>query len=418
MLRDRQKFPDESVDLIYLDPPFFSKKEYEDIWIKDKTTKLRFDDKAWSKLEGKIDRDILDGYKAIEERWSGGKNGIYVYIAYMRERINQCWRVLKPTGTIYLHCDHHASHYLKVMLDEVFGYKCFRNEIIWNFNLIGGNAKKYEKSHEVILFYTKSNKYTFNKDAVRQPYSPKFLKSLKSDEGGNLVYSRGLGRDGEKLNRKKKSAINPLGKSPPDVWTDIKNYNPPRSEKQGQPTQKPLAILDKVIEASSNNDDVVLDPFCGCGTTLKSAQSKDRRWIGIDISRSACDVMVTRLGGNAKVIGCESLNDLRKMDPHQFARLVIVEKLQGTINPKKAGDKGIDGWIDLMGTPVQVKRWKSKVGRPEIDKFKTSIERDKKNTGMIVAFQFSRDAIDEVARIKIEHGIEIILKPVKEIFRL
>ena len=414
---DAQNFPDESVDLIYLDPPFFSKKDYENIWIKDKATKMGFTDKQWEQFKDTINPSFIEEYESIENRWRGGKNGIHVYIAYMRERLDQCWRVLKSTGSLYLHCDWHASHYLKIMLDEVFGYQNFKNEIIWNFNLIGGNAKKYEKSHETIFWYTKTKKYYFNKDVVRQPYSKKFLKTLKTDIDGNLIYSRGLGRDGEKLNRKKQSSINPLGKSPPDVWTDIMQYTPPKAELQGYPTQKPRSILDKIVESTSKEGDVVLDPFCGCGTTLSAAQNLKRNWIGIDISRTACDVMASRLSGNIPVKGCESLEELSNMDPHDFARLVIVEKMRGTVNLRKSGDMGIDGWIELMTVPVQVKRWKHTVGRPEIDKFKTAIERDRKTKGIIIAHKFSRDSFNEVARIKTEHDIEIELVSVEELFK-
>ena len=418
ILKDARRFPDGSVDLIYLDPPFFSKKDYENIWIKDKATKLKFRDKNWDMVRATVDPNLLAEYKAIEDRWRGGKNGIHVFIAYMRERIDQCYRVLSDTGSLYLHCDWHASHYLKTMLDEVFGYNNFKNEIIWNFNTIGGNAKKYEKSHESIFWYTKTDKYYFDKDKVRQPYSEKFLKSLKADSAGKLVYSRGLGKDGKKLNRKRQSAINPLGKSPPDVWTDIPQYNPPKKEAQNYPTQKPMAVLKKIIGSSSREGDVVLDPFCGCGTTLSSAIELKRRWVGIDISRSACDVMAGRLGGSANVVGCESLQELEAMDPHEFARLVIVEKMNGTVNPRKSGDLGIDGWIELMTVPVQVKRWKNKVGRPEVDKFKTAVERDRKTDGMIVASGFSRDAVNEVERIKVHDGISIKLVAVGDIFGL
>lgn len=128
-----KKIPDESVDLIYLDPPFFSQKYYEEIWSysgKANPVSGQFSDKEWEKLRESIDPNTLKQYEHIEERWKGGHKGIYVYIAYMRERLEQCWRVLKPTGSIYLHCDWHAGHYLKVMMDEIFGYGNFQNEIV------------------------------------------------------------------------------------------------------------------------------------------------------------------------------------------------------------------------------------------------------------------------------------------------
>ena len=417
LLHDPRRFPDGSVDLIYMDPPFFSKKDYEDIWIKDRTTRIRFTDKDWDRVQDRIDPNVIAEYRAIEERWRGGKNGIHVYIAYMRERLDQCWRVLRDTGSLYLHCDWHASHYLKIMLDEVFGYNNFKNEIIWHFNTIGGNANKYEKSHETLFWYTKSKDYYFDKDQVRQPYSEKLIKQAVVDDDGRLVYSRGMGRDGEKLNRKRKSTINPLGKSPPDVWTDIMKYNPPKGEKTGHPTQKPEAILDKIIKSTTREGEVVLDPFCGCGTTLMSSQRLGRRWIGIDISRAACDVMAGRLG-SARVVGCESEGELEAMDPHEFARLVIVEKLGGTASPKKTGDMGIDGWTDLMTVPVQVKRWRTAVGRQEIDKFLTAVRRKRKSKGIIVARSFTAGAFEEVGRIKDDEKVEIDLKTFADLFKL
>lgn len=158
-----------------------------------------------------------------------------------------------------------------------------------------------------------------------------------------------------------------------------------------------------------------MTPFCGCGTTLAVAEKLNRRWIGIDISRAACDVIKNRLKGLVHITGGESEEELKHMEPHEFARLLIVEKLEGTVNPRKSGDMGIDGWVEFMQVPVQVKRWGHKVGRPEIDKFKTAVERQDKKKGMVIAFGFSKDSWEEVARIKDKDGLEIQLKTVKEI---
>ncbi len=204
------------------------------------------------------------------------------------------------------------------------------------------------------------------------------------------------------------------GRLPFDYWTDISFINWEAKERLG-PTQKPEALLERIIKVSTNESDIVLDPFCGCGTTLIVAERFRRRWIGIDISRAACDVIRSRLKGQVDIIGGESEEELMNMEPHEFARLLIVERLAGTINPKKSGDMGIDGWVEFMQVPVQVKRWGHKVGRPEIDKFKTAVERQNKNKGMIIAFGFSRDSWEEVARIKDKDGLEIQLKTVKEI---
>ena len=148
---------------------------------------------------------------------------------------------------------------------------------------------------------------------------------------------------------------------------------------------------------------------------VSDAEKLERKWVGIDISRAACDVIRNRLRGHVTIIGGECEEELKTMEPHEFARLLIIEKLDGTVNPRKSGDMGIDGWIKFMQVPVQVKRWGHKVGRPEIDKFKTAVERLDKKKGMIIAFGFSRDSWEEVARIKDKDGLEIQLKTVREI---
>jgi len=391
-----KKMSDEYVDLIYIDPPFFSQKSYENFWIHDKMTTLKFTDSDWNKLRNSIDPRIMREYEEIEKRWKGGHKGIYVYIAYMRERLEQCWRVLKFTGSIYLHCDWHAGHYLKVMMDEVFEYNNFQNDIIWEYGVGGVSKQRWARKHDIILFYSKEKDFVFNVDCVREPYREKC--KVKYKVIGDKKYLR----------------KHPLGRVPHDVW-DIPSITNTAKERLGYPTQKPEALLERIIKASSNEGDIIFDPFCGCGSTIYVANKLNRKWIGIDISRVACDVMKERMGG-ATVIGGESEKELREMNPHDFTRLIIREKLGGTVNPKKSGDMGIDGWIEFRTIPVQVKRWGHKVGRPEIDKFKTAIERDKKDKGIIVAFDFSRDCYEEVERMKHEHKIDIQLKRVCELF--
>lgn len=455
-----KKIPDESIDLIYLDPPFFSQKHYENFWVigkGDHETKMEFSDKDWEKLKHSIDPNILREYEHIEARWKGGKNkGIYVYLAYMRERLIQCERVLKKTGSIYLHCDYHAVHYLKQIMDDLFGYENFRNEIIWQRVSAHNDTRRavsYGSIHDNILFYTKTNEYIFNIQFTK--YSEQYIEKAysKSDKNGKFKTSDltannpgftykwkgklppksrywAYNEDGmKKLEKENKIYYSATG-TPylknyfkdmqglmlQDIWLDIPPLYGSSKEKLGYPTQKPESLLKRIIDVSTKVTDIVLDPFCGCGTTLAAAKEKGRRFIGIDISRVACDVMKKRLGGNTRVVGGESKEELEKMNPHDFARLVIVEKLNGTINPRKSGDMGIDGWIDFKTIPVQVKRWGHKVGRPEIDKFKTAIERDHKNVGIMVAFGYSKDCYSESARIEREHKIAIRLLTVDDIF--
>lgn len=411
MLKD---IPSEAVDLIYIDPPFNSNRNYEVFW-GDTQEKRAFNDRF---------------------------GDAQAYINYMQPRVVELYRVLKKTGSFYYHCDWHASHYIKVMLDQIFGFNNFQNEINWHFNLIGGNAKKYEKAHETIFYYVKGNDYTFNKDKVREPYSDGTLRGAKQDEDGNLIYTSGLGRDGDRLNRKKNSRINPLGKSPSDVWTMVKNYNPTGDERLGYPTQKPIALLERILLASSNEGDVVLDAFCGCGTTLVAAQKLKRNWLGIDISPTACRVMADRLYKIFKIEEGKDffVRDLQKSEeelmqlPHfEFQNWAVIA-LGGIPNQIKSGDFGIDGKLypieitkkkkdekDLFGDkdiyyPIQVKQ-KEKAGRPDIDSFETAIKRDGRRKGYFIAFDFTQDAIKEIQRLDKEGEIEIIPITVKYLLR-
>lgn len=449
-----KKLEDNSIDLIYLDPPFFSRKEYENFWIKDKITKFSFSDKDWEKLRSKINPNVLKQYEDIEKRWKGGHKGIYVYIAYMKERLEQCWRVLKSTGSIYLHCDWHASHYLKQVMDEVFGYDKFRNEIIWLRKTSTGSKKRIANSHDIIFYYTKSDKFIFNQQYME--YDEEYVKKQyrhtdkkgryrihdvianKALTGGGATYTYKdyhserwlLSKEKIEILDKKDMLVwsksgkpyrklyleEMKGKPLSDVWTDISISL--GKENLGYPTQKPEKIMDRILKLSSNEGYIVLDPFCGCGTTLVTAHRLNRNWIGIDISRTACDIIKKRLGGKVKVIGGETEKELRNMTGHEFARLMIVEKLNGTENPKKSGDMGIDGWVEFMTIPVQVKNWGHKVGRPEIDKFAHAIKRVNKKKGMIVAFDFSKECYSEVARIEKEDKVKIELKRVRDIMGL
>lgn len=239
---------DEGVDLIYIDPPFFSNKNYEVV----------------SGDESEI--------RSFEDRWEGGIN---VYVEWMRERIRELHRVLKQTGSLYLHCDWHASHHLRVMLDEIFGAKHFQNEIIWFYETGGISKARFGRKHDNIYFYTKTDRYTFNASEVLEKRSEEVLRRLATG-----VESATRARGEQRL--------------PSDVWR-IPAINAMAKERLGYPTQKPEALLEKIIKASSNKDDVVLDSFCGCGTSLAVAQRLGRHWVGIDISPTAIKLVEKRL---------------------------------------------------------------------------------------------------------------------------
>jgi DNA modification methylase len=281
----------EIADLIYLDPPFNSKRMYsapvgtkaagasfKDMWTWDDINEAYLD-KLIDKYSG-----IVNFIRSIEEMHS---KGMMAYVTYMTQRIIEMHRVLKPTGSFYLHCDPTASHYLKILLDEIFGRNNFRNEIIWCYRGAGYPKKDFGKRHDVIFRYSKSDDYYFDLDAVREPYAEATVERFKHHIG-NKRGGRDFGAQ----------TLHPLGKQPDDWW-QIQPIAPSAKERTGYPTQKPLALLHRIIKASSKEGDLVLDPFCGCATTCVAAQQLGRKWIGIDIEKQAASVLVERLGDDA-----------------------------------------------------------------------------------------------------------------------
>lgn len=379
-------FPENCVDLIYLDPPFFTNEEYEIIW--------------------------NDGYerRAFEDRWKGGINN---YIVWMDERLRECYRVLKDIGSIYLHCDYHANAHLRILMDKIF-VNNFRSEIIWSTETVSGfksQANKWIRSHDTILFYTKSDKYTFNKEYL--PHKEEYIARFKKTD------KRGRRFRDDRSGGRKQYLEETKGRLVGDVWNDIMSFQQASTIKEylGYPTQKPEALLERIINASSNPIDIVLDPFCGCGTAIAVAHKLGRRWIGIDVSPTACKLMEKRMrligAREFRVIGLpQTIEDLKKLQPFEFQNWVM-EKLYARVNPKKVGDMGIDGYY-LDGTPIQVKQSED-VGRNVVDNYETAIKRMDRDKGVIVAFSFGKGAYEEVARAKLKAGLEITLKTVKEI---
>ena len=365
--------PDNSIDLIYVDLPFFSNRNYEVIW--------------------------GDGYelRAFEDRWKGG---IQNYIAWMEEKIRECHRVLKPTGSMYLHCNHYANAHLRMMLDRIFGENNFQNEIIWAYKSGGATEKRWSRKHDTIFYYTKSKKWTFNtikEKSYNRDYKPYKFKGVEEYEDEIGWYTL--------VNMK-------------DVW-NINMVGRTAKERLGYPTQKPQALLERIIEASSNPTDIVLDPMCGCGTAVAVAHKLGRRWIGIDVSPSACRLMVKRLhslGANINdndIVGLpKTLDEIKTMMPFEFQNFMC-NKLLARVSTKKSGDFGIDGWM-IDGRPIQIKQ-SDAIGRNVVDNFETALKRVNRNRGIIIAFSFGKGAYEEVARAKMKDGIEIELKTVDEI---
>ncbi|MFQ5861029.1 MAG: DNA-methyltransferase [Dehalococcoidia bacterium] len=288
ILRNREHFPSGSVHLIYLDPPFNSKKEYNLIFTERTGEPSQAQERAftdfwrWDDAAEATYTDLVSSGAApprVAEligalRRGLGENDVMAYLVMMTARLVELYRVLREDGSIYLHCDPAASHYLKVVLDQVFGPQHFRREIIWRSGWVSGfkaAAKNWVRNHDTLLYYTKSDTFTFNKDKAYTPHP----EGYKRRGGGG----------------------NPRGVAMDDVWTDI--YSPWimsfSKEKLGFQTQKPLALLERIIQVSSNADDIVLDPFCGCGTAVVAAQRLGRRWVGIDATYVAVNLTQERL---------------------------------------------------------------------------------------------------------------------------
>ena len=288
-----------SVDLIYLDPPFNSKRIYSapigigkaDAKGKRKKVEAKFND-IWTWNED-VDVRLLayadDHAELFTYIQSIGKihgSAMKAYLTFMAQRIIEMRRVLKKTGSLYLHCDPTASHYLKLILDYVFGKNNFRNEIVWNYRRWPAKQQNFQRMHDVIFRYSVDEQVTWN-----QLYEPLAETTLKADGGKkilNVFDEEGVRKRGTKTGEESPGA--PMR----DVW-DIGILSPTAKERTGYPTQKPLALLDRIIRASSNAGDMVMDPFCGCATTCVAAQNLGRNWIGIDISDVAVNLVTDRL---------------------------------------------------------------------------------------------------------------------------
>lgn len=408
----RESIADESVDLIYLDPPFNSQASYnllfqsptgekseaqieafEDTWHWNDAAEFAFDDVMRSG-----NTDAAEMLRAM--RSFLGENDMMAYLAMMAVRLIELHRVLKPTGSLYLHCDPTASHYLKILLDAVFGARCFGNEIVWKRKAGRGETNKqairFGVSHDTILFFRKSDSAIFNRQY--RDSNPNYIKSKFTHDDGdgrlyrldnltspsprpNLVYEyKGykppangwavslermkemdaegrvyFPKDKSKRLQRKRYLDELQGETVDTLWDDIAPINSQARERLGYPTQKPVALLERIIAASSNSGDVVLDPFCGCGTAIHAAQKLERQWIGIDITHLAISLIEKRLKdafpgieyevhGTPKDLG--GAQALAELDKYQFqwwaVSLVNAVPYGGK---KKGADSGIDGIV-------------------------------------------------------------------------
>ena len=278
----------ESVDLIATDPPFNKGvKAFEGITTAGENVSYT-DVWTWSDVQAEWTNVILGNhpalYSVIQAANAAAGDDMGAFLCWLAVRVLECHRTLKPTGSMYLHIDHTAHAYAKAMMDAIFGRANFRNEIVWAYPASPSAVKNdFPRKHDTILRYVRSNKWTFNADDVRVPYAESSLERIRYPANASTVM------DGTEIQ------LQGGGKIPPTVWMDIQQVYRYRRERTGYPTQKPLALYERIIKASSNEGDVVLDPFAGCATTCVAAERLGRQWIGIDINEQAKSVIRDRL---------------------------------------------------------------------------------------------------------------------------
>ena len=407
----REHIADESVDLIYLDPPFNSNANYnvlfretggqqsaaqitafEDTWHWSQESEAAYQEVVTGASE-KL-RDLLKSMRSFL-----GENDMMAYLTMMAQRLDELHRVLKPTGSIYLHCDPTASHYLKLLIDSVFGSRNFCNEIIWHYRKWSTGKFTFQRNHDIILFYARS---PHRGRVFNQLYMERAASTLK--RFGNAKIVSGYNKSGRRVPSRTGDEKS-QGVRQDDVW-DIPRVPP---VKHLFPTQKPEALLERIIKASSNEGDLVLDPFCGCGTATVAAERLNRRWIGIDITHLAVTIMRHRLQDtfrdelkpyeiigqpqdveSAKALAQESEHDGRYQFEWWASSLVDARPAQ---DRKKGADSGVDGYINFFDDNsardkrivVQVKS--GQVNRGQIAMLKGDMQREKAEIGLFITLR-------------------------------
>ncbi|MEI6747360.1 MAG: site-specific DNA-methyltransferase [Methylococcaceae bacterium] len=371
----RRYIKDETVDLCYIDPPFNSKRNYNQIYNnigkEDAAQSQAFTDTwTWDDNANQGLAEIKTNYNGVFTEQSIDlicglekvlkKGALFAYLVSMTLRIAEIHRVLKPTGSFYFHCDPTASHYLKLVLDAIF---CttggdFLNEIVWCYNVGGKGSKHWARKHDVIFFYSKSHNYYFDGKSVgiaRDTGTKSFGGKMGVDEDGRRYQDKLV----KKTNKYYRYYVDEP-KIPEDWWVDINSIQSGSKERLGYPTQKPEALLERIIKASSNEDGIILDAYCGCGTTVAVAQKLNRQWIGIDITYQSISLILKRLEEQSKdaldnveisgvpkdfesAVALANKSDDKTRKEFEKWMVLRYSNNQAIINEKKGGDGGIDG---------------------------------------------------------------------------
>ena len=387
-----KQLPSDSIDLIYIDPPFTTQAVQKGRAFDDKVCLGEYDDK-----------------------WGGGINSFVIWLSV---RLREMHRLLKPTGVLCVHLDYRAVHYIKIELDKIFGNgqvdkgaKHLVNELIWSYKSGGNTKKHFGKKHDNILVYSKTKKYTFNFDEISEKRGREKRNNMKRiTENGEVFYTIKSNGKTYKYSEHKKMV-------PTDVF-EIPHIQQKSPERLGYPTQKPIALLERLIKAFSNTGDIIADFFCGCGTTIDAATKLNRFFIGVDASRTAAQVMRERMLKQHNLrLRVQTLKSLTKaqvfsLGHREFENYMILQ-IGGIPNQIQVNDGGVDGKMQ-DGTPIQVKK-SDKVGRPVIDSFHKHLEYN--GRGIIIAKSFTRTAKEECAKLLRQKGWEVTLMTTDDILK-
>ena len=360
-----RQIPNNTIDLIYIDPPFFSGRHYNVLWRDD------------------------NEMRSFNDIWEGGLDG---YLIWLNARLYEMKRILKPTGSIYVHCDWHASHYIKVEMDKVFGYDHFRNEIVWDYGLGGSSRRLYSRKHDIVLFYTKGEDYYFNK-----PLEPATSQRLKGRMKGMK-----------------------------DVWVDIPSLNNMAKERIGYPTQKPEALVERIVRASSRSGDLVLDSFVGGGTTAAVCQRLGRRFIVCDQSRVAVAVTAERLKQESMKLqlgedprldftveqwGIYEADGLSELPAREFRKFML--SAYGASRQADSMMDHIHGWRNQFPIWVGRSTLNEQVEAANVYSFANAIRQTEQyrqanlRDGVMLAWGFRSDAVDAADDLRRQGSVDI-----------